>query len=137
MTKDDLHIHACTGLESLTLTCTVPACPCMIMLLTEVSSPHIQRISIAISGDDVASLPDCRALAEPFSGVNLRNVTEVCFTYRGELALQDVLDKLRDDLPSIQFHVVTVRINPCHEPGFPPQWDILSPYLHGHSQALT
>ncbi|KAF7790695.1 hypothetical protein EIP86_001651 [Pleurotus ostreatoroseus] len=133
MIKEDLHIHACTGLETLALYCTLPACPCIMTLLAEISSPSIQKVSITIFGNDVASLSNCQALAEPLDGHNLRNLDEVRFMYRGDLPLEIVFEKLCEDLPSIHrrgiLRVMIPRINPCHEPGFPKKWDFLGPWI--------
>lgn len=133
MIKEDLHIRACTGLESLALHCTLPACPCIIMLLSEISSPKIRKLSITIFGNDVASLSNCQALAAPLGGHNLRNLDEVRFMYRGVLPPEVVFKKLCGDLPSIHLRgilrVVVPKTNPCHEPGFPKKWDLLGPWL--------
>ena len=111
--KDDLHIFACTELETLTLRCTLPACPCMTTLLSEVSSPHIRTVYIAISGDTLPTLPDCQGLADALDGANLRNLSDIFFIYGGTLEPQTVLDKIQADLPSIHHRGLLRIITPA------------------------
>ena len=131
--KDDLHIHACTGLETLILHCTLPACPCMVMLLTEIASPHIRKVFISLSGDDVITLPSCQGLADPLSGVNLQTLSEVLFIYDGALAQQIILDKLRADLPDVHLRGLLRVISPAVAQIFQNSGKFGSIFLGGHS----